>query len=304
MRMLGFERDVQGVAFHPAGRLLAADQGNVICFYDLAAGAEWLRVTPLLGMQQLRSPLAFSPDGRLLLRDGDLLDLSEVWEQLHAPAPTAGLVILARSGGPFPLGSCAALSRDGRLASAYGYDDLSKVLDVWDVIGQRRLWRKTLDWSTSCPGLALGPDGQLLAVLTEPAVPLLDAGTGQVVARLEHAQHPNLVAFSPDGRLLATATGASRRVWLWDVEGRRCLTKLRAFRQAPEALAFHPGGRLLAAGAVDGLIRLWDTTTFKEVAALDWKVGPIRSLAFAPDGMTAAAAGHKDTVVIWDVDEG
>jgi WD40 repeat protein len=151
--------------------------------------------------------------------------------------------------------------------------------------------------------VALAPDGRLLAVRSDPAVPLLDVRTGQVLATLEHPQRPSLSAFSPDGLLLATATGSSRRVWLWDVASRRCVTKLRAFRQAPEALAFHPEGRLLAAGSTDGLIRLWDTVNLKEVAALDWKVGPIRALAFAPDGMTAAAAAPKGTVVVWDVDE-
>jgi WD40 repeat protein len=304
MRRLTFERDVQGVAFHPSSGLLAADLGEWISFHDLAARVDRLRVAPALGMQQLRSPLAFSPNGRLLLRDGDLLELSEVWQQLHAPVPAAGLVVLSRSGGPFPLGSCAALSRDGRFAAAFGYDHFSRSagLEVWEVTVRRRLWReRTLrDW---CHGLALAPDGRLLATLTEPAVPLLDGGTGQVVARLEHAQQPHLAAFSPDGRLLATATGASRRVWLWDVDSRRCVTKLRAFRQAPTALAFHPEGRLLAAASTDGLIRLWDTAGFKELAALDWKIGPIRALAFAPDGMTAAAAGVTKTVVVWDVDD-
>jgi WD40 repeat protein len=175
-------------------------------------------------------------------------------------------------------------------------------LEVWDLPGRRCLLSQGGLWRY-CAGVALAPDGRVLAVRSEPAVPLLDVRTGQVLATLGHPQRPSLSAFSPDGRLLATATGASRRVWLWDVASRRCLTKLRAFRQAPEALAFHPGGRLLAAGANDGVIRLWDTANLKELAALDWKVGPIRALAFAPDGMTAAAAAPKGTVVVWDVDE-
>jgi WD40 repeat protein len=199
----------------------------------------------------------------------------------------------------------AALSRDGRFAAAVGYDHASRsdALEVWEVAGRHRLWRALVPTRTYCRGVALAPDGRAVVALTAPAAPLADGRTGQVVARLEHPQPPHLAAFSPDGRLLATATGASRRVWLWHVANRRCVTKLRAFRQAPEALAFHPDGRLLAAGATDGLIRLWDTTTFREVAALNWKIGPIRALAFAPDGMTAAAAGVGSTVVVWDVDE-
>ncbi len=175
-------------------------------------------------------------------------------------------------------------------------------LEVWELPGRQRLLRRENLWNY-CAGVALAPDGRLLAVRTWETVHLLDVPTGQIVATLEHRQRPSLLALSPGGRLLATATGASRRVWLWDVESRRCVTKLRAFRQAPEAVAFHPEGRLLAAGSADGLIRLWDTANLKEVAALDWKVGPIRALAFAPDGMTAAAAAPGGTVVVWDVDQ-
>ncbi len=308
MRTLRFDRDVQGVAFHPAGGLLAADLGEWLSFHDLAAGAERLRVITPHGPVRLvgpRAPLTFSPDGRRLLRGGELLDLSECRDRLRAPGAAPGAVTLSRPRDLARLFPYAALSRDGRFAAAVGYDHPSRsdALEVWDVRGGRRLWRQPVPSHGGCRGVALAPDGQVVAALTGASVPLLDGSTGGEVARLEHGQPPHLAAFSPDGRLLATATGSRRRVWLWDVAGRRLLTQSRAFRQVLTALAFHPEGRLLAAGAVDGLIRLWDTASFREVAALNWKVGPVRALAFASDGMTAAAAGQKGAVVVWDVDE-
>jgi hypothetical protein len=49
-------------------------------------------------------------------------------------------------------------------------------------------------------------------------------------------------------------------------------------------------------------VRLWDTASFREVSRLRWGIGPIRSVAFAPDGMTAAAtAGQK--AILWDLDD-
>jgi WD40 repeat protein len=298
MRQLSVGRDIKGIAFTPAGRLLgvAAVSGGVH-FWDAAAGKERLHAEFWEIGSSPSTPLAFSPDGRLVIYGSYLLDLAPAWERLNAPRPRRGRLFLS-SAIPFDPCTCLAFSGDGRLVVAAS---LAK-LEVWDLPGRRCLLSQGGLWRY-CAGVALAPDGRLLAVRSDPAMPLLDVRTGQVLATLEHPQRPSLSAFSPDGRLLATATGASRRVWLWDVEGRHCLTKLRAFRQAPEALAFHPGGRLLAAGPTDGLIRLWDTTTFREVAALDWKVGPIRALAFAPDGMTAAAAGDKGAVVVWDVDE-
>jgi WD40 repeat protein len=298
VRKLSLGCDIDAVAFTPAGGLLAAAVTGGVRFWDVAAGAERLKAEFWDIRSRPSTPLAFSPDGRLVIYGSYLLDLAPAWEQLNAPGPPDDRVLLSAQPIQFDPCTCLAFSGDGRLVVAAS---LSK-LEVWDLPGQRCLLSQGGLWRY-CAGVALAPDGRTLAARTDPAVPLLDVRTGQVLATLGHPQRPSLSAFSPDGRLLATATGSSRRVWLWDVESRRCVTKLRAFRQSPEALAFHPGGRLLAAGATDGLIRLWDTTSFKEVAALDWKVGPIRALAFAPDGMTAAAAGHKDTVIVWDVDE-
>jgi WD40 repeat protein len=50
-------------------------------------------------------------------------------------------------------------------------------------------------------------------------------------------------------------------------------------------------------------VRLWDTGSCQQVACLDWQIGAVHGLAFAPDGMTVAAAGHEGTIVIWDVEE-
>jgi WD40 repeat protein len=67
-------------------------------------------------------------------------------------------------------------------------------------------------------------------------------------------------------------------------------------------LAFHPSGRYLAATSNDGTVKFYDTTTWKMVQAFNWEVGRLRSLAFSPDGMLAAAGGDKGKIVVWDVD--
>ena len=64
---------------------------------------------------------------------------------------------------------------------------------------------------------------------------------------------------------------------------------------------FSADGKFVLAGGTDGSVRLWDVETGQQRSAYDWKVGKIRAVAFAPDGMRAAAAGDKD-IVVWDVD--
>jgi WD40 repeat protein len=67
-------------------------------------------------------------------------------------------------------------------------------------------------------------------------------------------------------------------------------------------LAFHPSGRYLAATSNDATVKLYDTSTWKVARAFNWDIGRLRSVAFSPDGMLAAAGGDRGKVVVWDVD--
>jgi WD40 repeat protein len=49
-------------------------------------------------------------------------------------------------------------------------------------------------------------------------------------------------------------------------------------------------------------VKLYDTTSWKVAQAFNWDIGRLRSVAFSPDGMLAAAGGEKGKIVVWDVD--
>ena len=85
---------------------------------------------------------------------------------------------------------------------------------------------------------------------------LWDVETGKQVRTLEGHKRTVLgVAFSPDGRLLAS--GAGEKVILWDVETGKQARTLEGHTWTVIGVAFSPDGRLLASGSWDGTVILW-----------------------------------------------
>ncbi|MFI6458727.1 WD40 repeat domain-containing protein, partial [Streptosporangium amethystogenes] len=72
-----------------------------------------------------------------------------------------------------------------------------------------------------------------------------------------HIDWVSSVAFSPDGKLLATGS-ADNTVRLWDVAGRKIFAPLTGHTDDVTSVAFSPDGKLLATGSADNTVRLWD----------------------------------------------
>jgi WD40 repeat protein len=121
--------------------------------------------------------------------------------------------------------------------------------------------------------------------------------------RLRHSQEITDVAFSPDGKRLATA-GKDRFVKIWDMENGHELLTYKGHTDSVRCLTFNPQGTLIASAGDDADVRLWDPVSGKDVRTMKGKGTYVTSLVFSRDGKHVFAAADDKAVRIYEVQTG
>ncbi len=197
-------------------------------------------------------------------------------------------------------------SPDGRMLATFG----ENAVGVWNVADWKPLLQfKGLQDSATC---VFSADSRLLAIGGKgKLVRVWDLRRKKLIHRLSgHEGSVDAIAFSPDSKLLATAShdrDGRRRVdttvRLWNVTDGQLATRLPGLSRDLTALGFTPDGRL-ATGDKRGLITLWDIRSGKALRQFTGLHTMVSSILF-PDSARMIAAGWRDPEVLeWDLATG
>jgi WD40 repeat protein/transcriptional regulator with XRE-family HTH domain len=321
----------QTLAYSPDGRQLATARtsDNVAHVWDAQTGAELMR----LDHDGEVLAVAFSPDGQYIAT-GSADGSTRIWSR---DGIQVGRTTTDRSSPTFTV----AFSPDSHYLATGGFSFAAEVVDVpgatdvlelplddsaqslaWSPDGARvaaasndgtaRIWalddgqeivRMPMGFNNVVFQVEFSPDGTQVATSSADGV----VRTWQVTKSwqddgLNHSDSVIAVAFSPDGRYLASSAGTIAHVW--DAHTGAELQRLEHPALA-WALHFSSDGRYLATSSFDGYGRIWDVATGQEVKRLlHGERERIYGVRFSLDGSLLATAGLKGGVKVWDVATG
>jgi WD40 repeat protein len=280
---------VRALAFSPDGRILATGEDIGVVWLWAVSKA---KRNATLNVQAINmDALTFSPDGKRLAVTSGAESL-KIWDLNNGRKV---LDLKDRSGGLW----CVAFSEDGKIMATGGMrlGSLMSASGVvkWRETNERAPQRTLAVHDGPIQSIDFSPDGKTLALATEDGwggLKMSASAWSDIVAALATRGRSSGFQIKCRGALKVVDLGVGRVV-----------KSMPAHEDSTDVVKFSPDGRTLATGGGDGMVKLWDTATWKPRYQLKGHQGTITSLAFSPDGKLLASADDT-SVGLWDVASG
>ncbi|MUG92059.1 hypothetical protein F7734_06125 [Scytonema sp. UIC 10036] len=178
-------------------------------------------------------------------------------------------------------------------------DTRSKAISVLHrIVYEIKVQNRLTGHSDFVRSVAFSPDGKTIATASSDSTHLWNLKGEFLQTLTEHSEVVNSVAFSPDGKTIATASSDST-VRLWNLKG-KSLQTLTGHSGSVLSVAFSPDGKTIATGSDDSTVRLWNLKG-ESFQTLTGRSGSVLSVTFSPDGKTIATASSDGRVHLWNL---